>query len=589
MRKVSKKVFTVSLSLLMVIGGFGATNVFAGEWMDAVNGYEESEFDASEVLIETNKNRADGYFITQDGAMWGFGAEDIADTRWKHYYPERPRPPRGTVHPIYGNMKDMDDEIVLTKDGEVYVWAYIAGGDNYLRGEYDPDAYHPYWPMTKVPGLPENLVQVEHPGFAYIALAADGKVYGWGKNQAGVLLKGEDKDIYKKPIELNFPEPIDKIVVEGESRCFAISDSGSVYAWGGSDHLSYPDHDFYSSPYKVTFDGESDVKIVDVAAHHRRAYFVSDDGKVYVTGRHGHMLGLTKNDKILNLQKGTPIPNLNNVVDVAAGDHGAFALTEDGTIYSWGINEWGHLGRGIEDQDYKDGTPTPIEGIPAMESVDAHDLGILALDKEGNLWGWGRSTHTLVNGERYEGPFYSPHKIFDVKTVRQLYAEEFALQDGFDMEEVREHWGQNGVDQFMKYFKWEWINPGTNTQAIMTEFHEWMGGSTLDGGVIVNGRTLLPLRSIFEAVGAKVTWDNATKKVGATRGNITIGLQIDSTVATFNGASITLDTPPQIINSKTMVPVRFIAESVGADISWDQENRIVTIKLDGQELIIKIE
>lgn len=92
------------------------------------------------------------------------------------------------------------------------------------------------------------------------------------------------------------------------------------------------------------------------------------------------------------------------------------------------------------------------------------------------------------------------------------------------------------------------------------------------------GRTLVPLRAIFEALNATVDWDNDTRTVTATQGDKIIVLQIDNKVATANSKEIILDVPGQLINGSTFVPVRFIAESLGANVDWDNSSRTVIIK-----------
>lgn len=84
-----------------------------------------------------------------------------------------------------------------------------------------------------------------------------------------------------------------------------------------------------------------------------------------------------------------------------------------------------------------------------------------------------------------------------------------------------------------------------------------------------NGRVLVPLRAIFESLGAKVEWNNSTQTVTATKGDITIVLTIGAKVAYVNGNPIDLDVPAQLINEKTMVPIRFVSEALGAEVKWD--------------------
>lgn len=94
---------------------------------------------------------------------------------------------------------------------------------------------------------------------------------------------------------------------------------------------------------------------------------------------------------------------------------------------------------------------------------------------------------------------------------------------------------------------------------------------------IINNRTLVPLRAIFEALGASVNWDEATQQVTATKGDIIIIVKIGSTQATVSGETKTLDVPAQILNNRTLVPVRFISESLGAKVDWDEASQTVLI------------
>jgi hypothetical protein len=95
--------------------------------------------------------------------------------------------------------------------------------------------------------------------------------------------------------------------------------------------------------------------------------------------------------------------------------------------------------------------------------------------------------------------------------------------------------------------------------------------------VIIEGRTLVPLRVIFEALGATVNWNNDTRSVIATRGDISIYLAIGSNTLYKNGQPVYLDVTAQIINDRTMVPVRAVSESLGANVVWDNDTRTVYV------------
>ena len=95
--------------------------------------------------------------------------------------------------------------------------------------------------------------------------------------------------------------------------------------------------------------------------------------------------------------------------------------------------------------------------------------------------------------------------------------------------------------------------------------------------VIENGRTLVPLRAIFEALNAEVAWDGETQTVRAIRYGTYIELQIGSNEMKVNNEIKILDVPAKTINDRTMVPARAIAEAFGCNVSWDAENNAVII------------
>lgn len=92
-----------------------------------------------------------------------------------------------------------------------------------------------------------------------------------------------------------------------------------------------------------------------------------------------------------------------------------------------------------------------------------------------------------------------------------------------------------------------------------------------------NGRVLVPLRGVFEQMGAFVNWNPATREVYAMRGHDDVHLAVGSRIATVDGRRLALDAPPRIVNGSTMVPLRFLGESLGADVRWDNPSRLVAI------------
>lgn len=94
---------------------------------------------------------------------------------------------------------------------------------------------------------------------------------------------------------------------------------------------------------------------------------------------------------------------------------------------------------------------------------------------------------------------------------------------------------------------------------------------------VLNNRTMVPLRAIFEAMKINVSWNGADQSITATQGTMTMGLQIGNTQATRGNQVITLDQAPTAVNNRTMVPLRFVAETLGGQASYDPSTNMVTI------------
>jgi len=96
--------------------------------------------------------------------------------------------------------------------------------------------------------------------------------------------------------------------------------------------------------------------------------------------------------------------------------------------------------------------------------------------------------------------------------------------------------------------------------------------------VIIDGRTLAPVRKIFEAFGLQVGWQGDERIVTGESDDASVWLQIDNQLAFVNDAKVVLDVPGFIIDGRTYVPVRFIAESLGIKVGWDQATSTVILE-----------
>jgi len=88
---------------------------------------------------------------------------------------------------------------------------------------------------------------------------------------------------------------------------------------------------------------------------------------------------------------------------------------------------------------------------------------------------------------------------------------------------------------------------------------------------------MVPLRAIFEALGAEVDWNASTQTVTGTKGSTVVQLTIGSTSPTVNGVVVPIDQPGVVIEERTMVPLRFVGESLGVTVEWDGPTSTITI------------
>lgn len=94
---------------------------------------------------------------------------------------------------------------------------------------------------------------------------------------------------------------------------------------------------------------------------------------------------------------------------------------------------------------------------------------------------------------------------------------------------------------------------------------------------IINGRTMVPVRYLFEPLGLEVRWDAENFIASGHKDGLDIIMPIGSDQARVNGEVIVLDVPATIIHSRTYVPIRFVAESTGADVGWDEDTFTVSL------------
>jgi hypothetical protein len=97
--------------------------------------------------------------------------------------------------------------------------------------------------------------------------------------------------------------------------------------------------------------------------------------------------------------------------------------------------------------------------------------------------------------------------------------------------------------------------------------------------VQVRGRVLLPMRAVWEGLGATVRWEAATRTIVGVRADTVVRMEINRNIAYINDHAVALDVPPLLVHDRAYVPVRFAAEALGADVRWEGVTRTVYVTL----------
>ena len=95
--------------------------------------------------------------------------------------------------------------------------------------------------------------------------------------------------------------------------------------------------------------------------------------------------------------------------------------------------------------------------------------------------------------------------------------------------------------------------------------------------IIKNDRTMIPLRGVLETMGIDIVWNAEEQSITAERGDSYALFKIGETTLKTAEGEITLDVAPEIINDRTMIPLRAVTESFGAEVTWDADTKTVTI------------
>lgn len=473
--------------------------------------------------------------------------------------------------------------------------------------------------------LPSN-VSVATGKFHSVLATEDGRLFVWGDNSKGQLGTGTT-------VQQNTPVQImDGVyqVAAGDYTSYALTYSGDLYAWGnnennecgkkGTANIFHPELIMHN--------------IVSIAATETHAYAVTSSGDLYFWGRSAHV-GFWPYyvDVVFTyIQPGglseskTPQKIMDDVKEVYCHEAGTTVIKTDGSLWNW--SRYSDVSAVMTDEHYDaDGilnrtwTMTPVKMADAVLNVS--NFGGAYLDKDGAVHYWYGTMQDLPeelegkvsslyttdimeayitnNGDLYvdcigpdilSGTGATESSLDSVKLIaRDVKTLCIGENHAVMVKRNGEVWTW-GTNEYGQLGNGTGVNYNVPYRILMGNGTQNTGGLNnltsviFDGKkmqfdvepVVRNGRTLVPFRAIFEALGATVLWNGNTSSAIAEKDGTTVKITVGSNTAYVNGEPYTLDAAPEMVSDRNMVPLRFISEAMNCKVDFMASDNIVDIR-----------
>ena len=426
--------------------------------------------------------------------------------------------------------------LTLKSDGTILAW---GSNDSGQLGDGTTEFYR-YTPV-KV----KNIIDVTavSAGYEHSLALKDGIVWAWGANYYGQIGDGTD-DNKKTPVRVKDLTSITDISA-GYSHALALKNDGTVWAWGNNYNGQLGDGTYDNKNIPVEVEGLTD--IIAVFAEEEHSMALKNDGTVWIWGTAVNTLF----GYAAEVEKNTPlmIENFTDITDISIGWGHTLALKSDGTVWAWGDNSFGKLGDGTEDERHD--TPVQVENLTNATSISTGYGHSLALKSDGTVWAWGENFCGQI-GDGTRNKKTIPVQIKDFTGVTSISAGEYySLALKFDG--TVWSWGENVYGQlgsgtlinrsvpgrvagengkgYLKLFTPEEIyKVAIKLNRTNAVYNNKLVPINAEGSMpmMEGGRTIVPIRFISESLGANVNWIDNGHKITVTKGNTVLKMSIGS-------------------------------------------------------------
>jgi alpha-tubulin suppressor-like RCC1 family protein len=281
------------------------------------------------------------------------------------------------------NISDLIDlraalhSVALRSDGTIWTWGRNDFGSLGDGTTIDRDT-----PIA-VPDL-SDVVAIDANGSLSLALRSDGTVWRWGL----MFAEPELTPSHLSPAPVPGLDDVVAIAAGNALHALALRADGTVWGWGmnvrGQIGPDAPNLEQTSTP--VLIPNLTDVIAIAAGIDHSLA--LRADGTVWAWGSNerGELGDGTGADSSVPVM----VSALSGVKAIAAGDQHCLAVTADGAVWAWGVNSYGQIGDGAYSDQL---TPVPVLNLSDVVVIDAGPFHSLALRSDGTLWGWGNNYH----------------------------------------------------------------------------------------------------------------------------------------------------------------------------------------------------